>query len=195
MKGGSFLATTPFVLMQTVSPLPYMSVPRRKLIRALNAITAAKKNGRNTSTSYRLHLTDLGSGDGELVLAAAENGWRSTGVELNPTLWAISSFRRFRLPQEARMRCSLVLGDMWGQDISHSDAVMIFGVKPIMADIVGKINREAREGTYVLSYRFPLPTQTASSPQRFYTESFYDHVEMRVYRNSIDNVSNFVIDS
>ena len=87
------------------------------------------------------------------------------------------------------------MGDMWKQDISHSDAVMIFGVKPIMADIVGKINREAREGTYVLSYRFPLPTQTTSSPQRFCTEKVYDHEEMRVYRLSIDNVSNFVSDS
>ena len=61
---------------------------------------------------------------------------------------------------------------MWGQDISHSDAVIIFGVKPIIADILGIINQEAREEAYILSHWFPLPIQTASSPQRFYIDFF-----------------------
>ena len=64
-----------------------------------------------------------------------------------------------------------------------------------MADIVGKINQEACERTYVFSRHSLLPTQTASSPQRFYTETFYDHEEMRVYHNSIDNVSNVASNS
>ena len=38
------------------------------------------------SAKKLLRFYDLGSGDGETVLAAASAGWRSTGIELNSTL-------------------------------------------------------------------------------------------------------------
>ena len=87
---------------------------------ALNEISVAKKIEAILILCIgHISRIDIGSGDGELVLAAAKNGWRSTRIELNTKLWAISSFWQFHLPQEARMRRSLVLGNIWEYDILY----------------------------------------------------------------------------
>lgn len=174
--------------MQLRSPLPYMSTPRRKILAALEEIASRKKNRRidrsisttnssmerssprfsaNTNNidaavppeNNQLQYYDLGSGDGETVLAAASVGWNSTGIELNSTLWALSSLRRSFLfsPHPVRRRSRFVWGDMWSQSIRDADAVMVFGVTPLMPKVAEKIASECRPGTFVMSYRFRVP--------------------------------------
>jgi hypothetical protein len=100
----------------------------------------------------------LGSGDGETVLAAAGSvGWKATGIELNSTLWAISSIRRLFSNKFIRTNSNFLWGDLWKYDIGEADAVMIFGVKPLMSRIANKIAKECKPGTYVMSYRFCIP--------------------------------------
>ena len=155
-----------------------MSTPRRKVLDALKVI-AKRRSGEagtkslmmesrgmmsnpNTTAGralppQQLRYYDLGSGDGETVLGAASIGWRSTGIELNSTLWALSSLRRWFSPSSIRNSSNFVKGDFWQYSIRDADAVMIFGVKPLMPQIASKIGQECQPGTFIMSYRFHVP--------------------------------------
>jgi hypothetical protein len=138
--GTSFVGTifliSPFITMQLRSPLPYMATPKRKVIDALENI-AKRKNTQMKSQSLvnknikkKLRYYDLGSGDGEAVLAASSTGrWRATGIELNSTLWTVSSIRRMVASPAIRRHSNFVWGNMWDHKIYDADAVMIFGMK------------------------------------------------------------------
>lgn len=183
---GSFLATTPFVLMHFKSSLPYMATPRRKVVLGLKAVEQRltfQQQQQSTSSNaavnsqIRLHFTDMGSGDGEAIFAAVRRGWVADGVEMNPTLWAISQLRKFfLLSREERGRATFLCGDMFRQNLSSTDCIMIFGVKPLMTAIAHKIKKEARPGTYILSYRFKLPLD------QIHADIIIDQDDMRVYQ-------------
>ena len=74
---------------------------------------------------------------------------------------------------------------------------MIFGVQPLMETLSRKLARTCQPGTFVLSYRFQLPTQaqqgpptissTTDSAQRseddlLNAEMVYNEQEMRIYK-------------
>lgn len=187
---GSFLASIPFVVMQFKSSLPYMATPSRKVVLGLKAVEErllfqprqhwqeqSSPDSSNSHVIQRLHFTDMGSGDGEAIFAAVRRGWVATGVEMNPTLWAISQTRKFlSLSSEERRRATFLRGDMFHQSLSSTNCIMIFGVKPLMADIAQKINTEAKPGTYILSYRFQLPLD------KVHAKIVMEQEEMRVYQ-------------
>ena len=189
---GTICLTFPFVMMQFKSPLPYMSTPRRKVLDALKNISRRRDISLSSLGKSKQEIAciqpryyDLGSGDGETVLGAASMGWRSTGIELNSTLWTISSIRRwFFSSSKVRASSNFIRGDFWQHNISDADAVMIFGVTPLMPKIAAKIAEECKPGTFVLSYRFHVPI------------SNQDHTAKNVKAQSLDGamVANLVYD-
>jgi hypothetical protein len=203
---GTFALTSPFIIMQLRSPLPYMATPRRKVLAALEEISKINRQrmqgNQTTEPVKQLRYYDLGSGDGETVLAAASTQeWKATGIELNSTLWVISMLRRMFSPRNVRQMSHFIWGDIWKQKVSDADAIMIFGVKPLMPIIAKKIASECRPGTFVMSYRFHVPLHSAAqmnSSARFGwddkgalgAELVYDHEEMRIYELRDDTVAN-----
>jgi len=193
IAAGSFLAMTPFVLMHFKSSLPYMATPRRKIVLALKTLEQRVQQQQNKRSIVghekpRLRLTDMGSGDGEAILVAAQRGWIATGVEMNPTLWAVSMLRILGLKSEERNRARFVRGDMFSQDISSSDAIIIFGVKPLMPAIADKIRNEAKPGAFVISYRFLLPLGDQCG--QIDAEIIKDQEDMRIYQLRKKQLSN-----
>lgn len=150
---GVLALTAPFLTTPMKSPLPYMATPSKKLHQALKHIQRKSAHGQ------ALNFVDLGSGDGEGILQAAKLGYhQATGVEMNFTLWSISQLRLLKsLGHHERKRAHIICGDLFQQPLHDADAVLIFGVKPLMKDISLKLRRECRPGTHILSYRFPLP--------------------------------------
>lgn len=138
-----------------------MSTPKKKVLAALEEISKRRYSSschdQNHIQERTLRFFDLGSGDGESVLAAGSAGWKATGIELNSTLWAVSCIRRFFSNKSIRTNCNFLWGDLWKYDIREADAVMIFGVKPLMPRIANKIAKECKPGTFVMSYRFCIP--------------------------------------
>ena len=140
---------------------------------------------------------------GTTILTAASLGWRSTGFELNPTLFFISSLRRFFSSKSIKNNSQLVLGDMFVNRISkdrlqQANCVMIFGVKPLMPQIAELVQRECQPGCFLMSYRFRVPlmnekknaTKTTNSDKDSNVQSneslldadlIYDEEEMRIY--------------
>ncbi len=229
--GGSFVTivalTTPFVTMQLKSSLPYMSTPRHKVEKALtflskrnqkiNANNFEYKNiglstkARNKSTQQRqLHFVDLGSGDGTAVLAASSLGWRATGIEMNPTLWLISSIRRLLCNnKKIRINSQLKIGDMFAASVSQSslrnaNCTMIFGVTPLMPRIADLIERECQPGCWIMSYRFRVPLAKSGNDDEvknakdqaskgggggIHASLIYDEEEMRIYELNSDHIA------
>lgn len=217
--GGGFVAivalTTPFVTMQLKSSLPYMSTPRTKVEKALEFLSKRNqsmiskklkskdtcKTNRVAAFQKQLHFVDLGSGDGTAVLSAASLGWRAVGIEMNPTLWFLSSVRRLlNTDKKARINSQLKIGDMFDPSTSQSilpsaNCTMIFGVAPLMPRIANLIEKECQPGCWIMSYRFRVPLAKdiddqakVLHPAGINASLIYDEEEMRIYElnDSVD---------
>ena len=104
---------------------------------------------------------DLGSGDGRTVIAAAKRGAKSTGVEYNPKMVALS--RRLALKEGVGEKATFVEGDIFKTDFSNATVLTLF----LLADLNLKLRPtilEMKPGTRVVSNIFTMgewePDQT-----------------------------------
>lgn len=100
---------------------------------------------------------DLGSGDGVAVIEAAKRGMRGVGVELNPTLVALSRLNAARAGGGVWSRTRFGVADLFRTSVSEYDVIMVFGVIPMMPRLAAKLDAELVRDTYVASHKFPLP--------------------------------------
>lgn len=175
---GVFGIFAPFLFTKskfTKARLPWMATPGTKVRQALEYLSNEKKPGL---------FVDLGSGDGEAVYQAAKLGYTSVGIELNFTMWAFSSVRRRLFWSAAeRSRSKLLWLDLFEYDLKDANAVMIFGVTPLMKPLSQKIASQCKSGTDILSYRFALPLAHDKKTQDLMKGvMIYDQQEMRIYR-------------
>jgi hypothetical protein len=131
-------------------------------------------------------FVDLGSGDGEAVYQALRFGYsQAVGIELNFTLWAFASIRRKLFwPFEYQRRSRIIWGNFFSYNLREADAVMIFGVRPLMESISRKIASECRTGTHILAHRFPLHTNDSrgTNTSGLDAKIIYYKEDMRVYK-------------
>jgi 16S rRNA A1518/A1519 N6-dimethyltransferase RsmA/KsgA/DIM1 with predicted DNA glycosylase/AP lyase activity len=106
-------------------------------------------------------LIDLGAGDGRLVKAAAQRGWRAVGYELNPILviWCWFNLRAQRGRARVVWRDFFKVG--WPAD---TKAIYIFGSQPVMRRLAKKLANAPRP-IQVISYGFELPGHKAQTTQ------------------------------
>ncbi|MQA28778.1 MAG: methyltransferase domain-containing protein [Luteitalea sp.] len=98
---------------------------------------------------------DLGSGDGRIVIAAASTyGARGVGIELDPKLVAEAT-RNAQLSGVAE-RVTFKEGDIFEADISEATVVTLFLLSTINDRLWPKLMSELKQGTRVVSYRFPI---------------------------------------
>lgn len=98
---------------------------------------------------------DLGSGDGRLVILAAQGRRaRGVGIEIQPALVAQSR----ALAQEAEVadRVRFVEGDLYTADISEATVVMLYLSFAITREITPRLQRELAPGTRIVSQQFKL---------------------------------------
>jgi len=133
------------MFMTMFTNAPYVPMRRRELKRmlALAKIRAGER------------LIDLGSGDGKLVLAAAESGARAVGIERQPVLvWTSRLRARMR---GLRDRATFVRGNLFGYDLHDADIVCCYLMPKAMARLKEKFERELKPGARVLSNAFSIP--------------------------------------
>ncbi|MFA5173542.1 MAG: class I SAM-dependent methyltransferase [Candidatus Paceibacterota bacterium] len=99
-------------------------------------------------------IIDLGSGDGRIVLAFAEAGFESYGVELNPLLvwWSRKKIKKFRMENKAKIKW----GNFWKTDLKDFDAVFIFQFKTANKLLSEKFKKELKENSLIISVGFSL---------------------------------------
>ncbi|XP_028405407.1 protein N-lysine methyltransferase FAM173B-like [Dendronephthya gigantea] len=100
-------------------------------------------------------LVDLGSGDGRVVMAAAQAGYQSVGYELN--LWLVLYSKLMARLRGLHHKASFFRADLWKTNLKDFDTIVIFGVDEMMPKLQEKFSDEMKCDAKVLACRFPLP--------------------------------------
>jgi SAM-dependent methyltransferase len=100
---------------------------------------------------------DLGSGDGRIVVIAAQRyGARGVGIEVQPRLVELS--RQVAREGAVADRVTFVQGDLFAADISPATVVTLWLSPEVNARLEAKLRRELRPGTRIVSRQFPIGT-------------------------------------
>lgn len=149
---GLCIITAPFLRSFTGAPyLASSNLARRTIANHL-------RNLRNSS-STPLRLTDLGSGNGELVLVASNAGYSARGFELNRWLVLASRYRAWKSGSKTATFSRQCL---WTAGLHNDDVVVVFGVPSMMERLGVKLQDECKPGAWIISNTFPLPGWKAS---------------------------------
>lgn len=99
---------------------------------------------------------DLGSGDGRIVITAAQKyGAHAVGVEINPDLYRQSSARikELGLDDRAHIMCE----DMFDVSVHRATVVALYLLTSFNEKLRPKLERELRPGTRIVCHDFHIP--------------------------------------
>jgi hypothetical protein len=102
-------------------------------------------------------LLELGCGDGKVLVAAAQRGWRVVGYELNPLLVVLCKLRTWRYHKLVSVRW----GNFWTKHWPPADGIFIFALPRYMKRLDKKIIQSSRGPVKLVSFAFPIPNRTA----------------------------------
>jgi 16S rRNA A1518/A1519 N6-dimethyltransferase RsmA/KsgA/DIM1 with predicted DNA glycosylase/AP lyase activity len=98
---------------------------------------------------------DLGSGDGAIVLRAAEKfGARGVGIEIDPTLVKSANDRARKRGLIDKVR--FIQGDLFKADLSQATVVTLYLSGSINRRLAPKLMAELKPGARVVSHRFEM---------------------------------------
>lgn len=98
---------------------------------------------------------DLGSGDGRVVIVAAQKfGARGVGVELDPTL--VETSRQVAREGFVADRVRFIEGDLFTTDISEATVVTLSLSASVNSRLEEKLRRELRPGARIISHQFGI---------------------------------------
>lgn len=100
-------------------------------------------------------VLDLGSGDGKIVCAVAEQGYTAEGVEINPLLVLRSYLLARKLGVQDKV--TFTRGSFWNVDYSQYDVLLFYGTSYIMERLEKKLQQEMKPGARIVSNRFQFP--------------------------------------
>lgn len=109
-------------------------------------------------------MYDLGSGDGRIVIIAAEKfGARSTGVEFDKDLCVQSAERIKRLKLDKL--ADIIHGDIMVQDYSSADLITVY-LLPVSNDKVRPLlEKQLKKGTRIVAHDFEISGWTPEKTQ------------------------------
>ena len=102
-------------------------------------------------------VSDLGSGDGRIVIAAARDyGARGVGIELDPALVRESSenARRAGVSERATFRAS----DIFAVNLGEATVVTMYLLSGLVAKLEPKLLAELKPGTRIVAHDYGFPT-------------------------------------
>jgi len=95
-------------------------------------------------------LLELGSGDGKVLVLAAQAGLNVVGVELNPFLVAVSWLRTCRYRRQVR----IIWGDFWQVRWPECDGVFVFLLDRFMLKLDERMQTVKKP---LVSFAFKVP--------------------------------------
>src|SRR5262252_2368803 len=106
---------------------------------------------------------DLGSGDGRIVVLAAQKyGAHAVGIEMDHRLVEIS--RTVAREGEVADRATFIEGDLFAADISRATVVTLWLSNSVNLRLESKLKRDLHPGARIVSRQFPIgdwpPDQT-----------------------------------
>lgn len=108
---------------------------------------------------------DLGSGDGRIVVLAAQKyGVRGVGIEIDPALVTRSDAIAREGAVADRVRFSV--GDLFDADISTATVVTLYLNHSTNVRLEPKLKSELRPGARIVSHQFPIGSWTPDRTRR-----------------------------
>ena len=104
------------------------------------------------------YVIDLGSGDGRMVIAAAERGARALGIEYNPELVELS--KRNAAKAGVEDKTTFVKADLFESDFSEATVITMFLLPSINLKLRPKI-LNLRPGTRIVSNSYGMGAWSA----------------------------------
>lgn len=146
----SFLLTVEIVFLirlvwYALQGAPYVATDDTTLQDILNAVKIKKSE----------KIVDLGSGDGKIILALARQGYEAHGVEMSLplALWTKWQIKKQGLEGKAFIHKR----DMWKEDVSKYDVIIVYQITYIMKRMEKKLQKEIKPGSRVISNHFTFP--------------------------------------
>ena len=102
-------------------------------------------------------VVDLGSGDGRLLYAAAEQGAKAVGYEINPFLIALTLVRT-KLKGLSN-NIWIERQSLWKADLKVADVILIYAKRKTMPKFEEFIYKNAAKGTRIVVNTNPFPTK------------------------------------
>ena len=136
-----------FFAIDLLLDLPYVGTKHHK-IETIMKLAQIKKNQT---------VIDLGSGDGRLLLAAAQKGAYAVGYELNPFLVLISRFHAHLKGLSENVM--IHRQNMWKADLKVADVIFVYSLKKTIAKFQDFIYKNARPGTQIVVNLHPFPNK------------------------------------
>jgi hypothetical protein len=107
-------------------------------------------------------LLELGCGDGKVLIAAAEQGLRAVGYELNPILVVIAWLRTRRY----RGKVSVKWGNFWRRQWPPAEAIFVFLLPKYMPQLDKKVIQYPHKPVKLISFAFEIPDKPADGVQQ-----------------------------
>ena len=100
-------------------------------------------------------VIDLGSGDGRIVIAAAQQfGARAVGIELDAAL--VEKSRKNAELAQVTSRASFVQGDVLAADLSRATVVTVYLLPALMEKLQPRFIDQLAPGTRIVSHAFTM---------------------------------------
>jgi precorrin-6B methylase 2 len=146
------VAPTAKAAEEPLSPVPFITTPQDVVYRMLEL----------AGTRADDLVVDLGSGDGRIVIAAAEKfGARGLGIELDRAL--VEKSRENARRANVADRVSFVQGDVLAADISKATVVTVYLLPGLINRLQPRFLERLQPGTRIVSHAF---TMTGWKPDR-----------------------------
>jgi tRNA1(Val) A37 N6-methylase TrmN6 len=109
-------------------------------------------------------MFDLGSGDGRIVIMAAQKFHaEAVGVELDKDLWKLSTDKIRKLGLEKTAR--IVNGDLLKQNYNSADLVTVYLLPGFIDKVQPLLDRQLKKGARVVSHDFEFSNWTPEKSQ------------------------------
>ena len=131
-----------FALVVFFGP-PYLPTFRKQIATALDLLEL--KEGET--------LLELGSGDGRVLRAAAERGFKAVGIELNPLLVVVSYVVTWRYRKQVR----ILWASYWGKPWPRADGIFTFMLPRYMQRLDERIEKWRPKAIRLVSFAFAIP--------------------------------------
>jgi protein-L-isoaspartate O-methyltransferase len=139
------LASVALASDESLSPVPFITTPDDVVYRMLQL----------AETSADDVVMDLGSGDGRIVIAAAQKfGARGVGIELDGAL--VQKSRDNARRAGVADRVSFVQGDVLASDISAASVVTVYLLPGLINRLQPRFLERLRPGTRIVSHAFAM---------------------------------------
>jgi SAM-dependent methyltransferase len=100
-------------------------------------------------------MLELGSGDGRILLMAAQKGIKAIGYELNPLLVIYSRIKTWKYRRLVSVHCR----NYWQVKFPPTDGIYVFLLQPYMEKLDKKIIQEISKPVKLVSFAFHIPNR------------------------------------